>query len=276
MANPCGGLPNSGPAGPTGVIILKKVADDTYEQFGSITLSTESTTQVTVSGTFDPGISAIEGTMTLREDFHSRVNLTATDSVWSFPSGAWGMPKEATSPGSAVLTVATISGAVGIRGTGGAPGSMSYSRDEASFAQKTNSNVDRNPTYWVRWAQFGGGASTRSIGWANEALASDSGSGLFWRHSAGGAITAVAKNAGASSTLVTSTSAANGVYHAGRMVITGRGTSVEIWLDGVDLGAITTNIPTVDLFPSMGTSSVSANDGLDVDYVCLSQNRTVV
>jgi hypothetical protein len=275
MTNPCGELPLTGPAGPTGVIVLKKIADDTYEQFGSITLSTTGTTQVTISGTIDPGIGAIENTMTLREDFYSRVNLTATDSVWCFPSGAWGMPKEATTGGGAIVSVATICGAIGVRGNGSVGGSLSYSLDERSFTQKTNSNVNRNPTYWVRWAQAGTGAATRSIGWADAALASDSGNGLFWRHTNAGVITAVAKSAGAETALASSVNAANGVYHAGRMVVALHGLAVQCLLDGADIGTISTNIPTVDLFPSMGTSSTSVNDGLDVDYVALSQDRVV-
>lgn len=270
MANLCGFVPNSGPAGPTGVIVLKKIADDTYEQYGFIDLDT----QVTISGPVDPGIAAIETVVTMREDFHSRVNLTATDSVWSFPSGAWGMPKEATPSGS-VVTVATISGAVGIRGTGANNCSLSFSRDEVTFSQKPNSNVNRNPTYWVRWAQFGAGASTRSIGWANEALASASSSGLFWRHTNAGVITAVAKQAGAETSLASTTNAEDTIYHAGRMIVANQGASVQCLLDGVVIGTITSNLPTVDLFPSAGTSSVSATDGLDVDYFAMSQNRVV-
>lgn len=277
MTNPCGELPLTGPDGPTGVIVLRKIADDTYEQFGSIVLSNTSTTQVTISGTFDPGIGGIESTVTMREDFLSRVNLTATDSVWCFPSGAWGMPQNATDSGggASVVTVATICGAVGIRGNNTIGGSLSYSRDEISFSAKTNSHVDRNPTYWVRWAQFGGGAATRSIGWSDEPLSTNSANGLFWRHTNGGTITAVAKNGGAETSLASSTTAANGVYHAGRMVVAGRGLAVQCLLDGADIGTISTNIPTVNLFPTMGTSSGSANDGLDVDYVALSQNRVV-
>ena len=37
------------PAGPTGVIVLRKIADNTYEQFGSIVLSTTGSSQVTAS-----------------------------------------------------------------------------------------------------------------------------------------------------------------------------------------------------------------------------------
>lgn len=278
MSNPCGGLPTSGPDGPTGVIVLKKIADDTYEQFGQIVLSFTGLTQVTVSGTFDPGVGSIEATTILREDFHSRINLTSNDAVWCFPSGAWGMPKEATPSGigSSVVTVATISGAIGIRGNSAVAGSLSYSRDEQTFTQKPNSNANRNPTYWVRWAQFGTGAATRSIGWADNVLASDSSSGLFWRHTNAGTITAVAKNAGVETSLASSTSAANGVYHAGRMIVVQQGLAVQCLLDGLDIGTISTNIPTADLFPSMGTTSISTANGLDVDYIAMNQNRTVV
>ena len=276
MTNPCGELPLTGPDGPTGVIVLRKIAANTYEQYGSIVLSNTGVTQVTISGTFDAGIGSIETTTTFREDFHSRVNYTATDSIYCYPSGAWGMPKEATrSEGLSAQPLTTISGAVGIRGTGTAdPVSLSLSSDEMSFKQKPNSNVNRNPTYWVRWAEAGGGAGTRSLGWANEALASDSSSGLFWRHTLSGVITAVAKNAGAETSLASSVNAATGVYHAGRMIVAGAGLAVQCLLDGQDIGTISTNIPTVDLFPSMGFSGSNVNSGLDVDYMAMSQRRT--
>ena len=270
MANPCGELPLTGPDGPVGVITLKKIADDTYEQYGLIDFDT----QVTISGPIDPGIGTIETTITLREDFISRVNLTATDSCWSFGSGCWGMPKEATFSG-IPIQVSTISGAMRITGTGTNPGSLSLSRDEVSFTPKPNCNVDRNPTMLVRWAQFGTGVSTRSIGWADEALASDSANGLFWRHTNGGVITAVAKNAGAETSLASSTSAADGVYHAARMIVTLYGAAVQCILDTADIGTISTNVPTVDLMPTCGSSGNSVNDGLDVDYFGLNEDRVV-
>lgn len=271
MSNPCGGLPTSGPDGPTGVITLKKIADDTYEQYGQINFDT----QVTISGPVDPGIGTIETTITMREDFISRVNLTATDACWSFGSGAWG-----TATGSAlfafIVEVATISGAVGVRGTGTVPAAFSFSRDEIAYVPKPNANVDRNPTFLVRWAQFGAGAATRSIGWADGALSTDSSNGLFWRHTNGGVITAVAKKNGSETSLASSTSAANGVYHAARMIVVGHGTAVQCILDTVDIGTLATNVPTVDLLPTCGTSEASNANGLNVDYFGLNEDRVVV
>ena len=271
MTNPCGELPLSGPDGPLGVITLKKIADDTYEQYGTIAFDT----QVTISGPVDPGVGTIETTITMREDFISRVNLTAVDSVWCYGSGAWGMPTTATPSGS-VTQIATISGAVRIVGTGTVAGSLSFSRDEQSFTQKTNANVDRNPTFFVRWAQYGTGAATRSIGWADSALASDSANGLFWRHTNAGTIQAVAKSGGAETALTSSTNAAEGVWHRGRMVVAGHGLAVQCVLDDNDIGTISTNLPTVDLMPTCGTSSISNAQGLDVDYFGMNEDRVVV
>ena len=59
------------------------------------------------------------------------------------------------------------------------------------------------------------------------------------------------------------------------MVVAGKGLTVQCFLDGADIGTISTNVPTVDLFPSMGMSGADANSGLDVDYVYLSQTRVV-
>ena len=274
MANPCGALPNSGPDGPTGVIVLKQIGDVTYEQYGAINLTLDSHTQVTISDTLilGGGIGAIESTVTWSEDFFSRIGMTnvgalATNSlIWSMPNGSWASRWAlGTSLGS------TISGSIIVQGTGTQSNGLTFSQDELSKSDKPMASPSMNPTLWCRWAQNGTGAATRSIGWADGELASDC-NGLYWRHTNGGVITAVAKDHGSTTELASSTSAANGIFHAGRMVVTG-GNTVTCYLDGVSIGTITTNIPTIDLVASFGTSATSNTNGLEVDYMALSQTR---
>ena len=274
MTNFCGQLPNSGPAGPTGVIVLKQIGDVTYEQYGSIILSDGPNTQVTLSSSLilNGGIGAIETTVLWAEDFLSRVGMTnvgvlATSSLmWSFPDGSWSSRWH-----SGVSQGATITGTVIVQGTGTQSNGLTFSRDELSATNKPMAYVPQNPTLFVRWAQTGTGAATRAIGWADGELASDC-NGMYWRHTAGGFITAVCKNSGATTEVVSAISAANGQFHRGRMVVTG-GNSVECYLDGTLIGTIVTNIPSIPLVASFGTSGTATDSGLEVDYMALQQDR---
>jgi hypothetical protein len=271
--NQCGFLPNTGPAGPTGVISLKKIADNTYEQYGAIILSLGPGTQVTISSDFvlNGGIGSIETTVLWAEDFLSRVGMTnvgalATNSlIWSFPEGSW-----STRWTGGISQGATITGTVLVYGTGTQSNGLTFSRDELSATNKPMAKSTQNPTLFVRWAQKGTGTATRAIGWADGELASDC-NGLYWRHTTGGFITAVAKSGGSTTELTSSISAADGQFHAGRMVATS--TSVACYLDGVLFGTITTNIPTSDLVASMGTSGTATDAGLEVDYMALQMDR---
>lgn len=274
MSNQCGFLPNSGPDGPTGVITLVQIGDQTYEQYGSIVLSLDSKTQVTISNTLilGGGIGAIETTMLWSEDFFSRVGMTnvgalASNSVmWSFPAGSW-----ASRWTSGTNMGTTISGSIVITGTSTQSNGLVFSRDEAGKTDKNMATVSQNPTLFVRWAQTGTGAATRAIGWADGELSSDC-NGLYWMHTAAGAIRAVAKDHGSRTEITSSISAANGVFHSARMIVTG-GNTVTCYVDGAAIGTLTTNIPTIDLAASFGTSGTAAADGLEVDYMALQQSR---
>ena len=59
------------------------------------------------------------------------------------------------------------------------------------------------------------------------------------------------------------------------MIVTLYGAAVQCILDGTDIGTLATNIPTVDLMPSCGTSGISDTNGLDVDYFGLNEDRVV-
>lgn len=274
MTNFCGQLPNSGPAGPTGVIVLKQIGDVTYEQYGSIVLGLGPNTQVTISNslTLNGGIGAIETTVLWSEDFLSRVGMTntgtlATNSlIWSFPEGSWSSRWH-----SGVSQGATIVGTVIVQGTGTQSNGLTFSRDELSATNKPMATPSQNPTLFVRWAQTGTGTATRAIGWADGELASDC-NGMYWRHTTGGLITAVCKNAGSTTQLASVITAANGQFHRGRMVVTG-GNQVDCYVDGVLIGSITTNIPTLPLVASFGTSGTATDAGLEVDYMALQQDR---
>ncbi len=272
MTNFCGALPNTGPAGPTGVIVLKQIGDVTYEQYGSIVLGGPHS-QVTLSSsiTLNGGIGAIETTVLWSEDFLSRVGMTntgvlATNSlIWSFPEGSWSSRWH-----SGISQGATITGTILVKGTGTQSNGLTFSRDELSATNKPMATPSQNPTLFVRWAQTGTGTATRAIGWADGELASDC-NGLYWRHTTGGFITAVSKHAGATTEVISPIAAAANQFHRGRMVVTAA--AVDCYLDGVLIGSILTNIPKIPLVASFGTSGTATDAGLEVDYMALEMDR---
>lgn len=72
--------------------------------------------------------------------------------------------------------------------------------------------------------------------------------------------------------LDTGVASGSGVLHECKMVVSGGGASVEVYIDGVDKGAITTNIPSVPLMFDIG-SGVANNVGFIIDYVDIRQSR---
>ncbi len=137
--------------------------------------------------------------------------------------------------------------------------------------------VTKNPTIKVSFGQLGGNNGNTTIinGLVDSTINNaNPTNGLFFRFTQGGIISAVARKANVETTLSTGITAANGVLHTFRLVVTGGGTSVEVWADGADIGAIATNIPTVALFGAMNCgSATSTANGQIVDYFYVSQTR---
>ena len=273
----------SGPAGPTGVITLKQIGDVTYEQYGAIVLSTTGTTQVTASSTalaqvFQPNI---EQQMTWIEEFASRIQGSPNaaqssfynDQIACWPGGAWGKQNPGGLDSLIASPQATLSGAVRFGENAiAAPHSELFVNESSGTIQGTT-QVNRNPTLYMRFAQTtvsGSGGVTR-IGWGdinnNIAVA-----GLCFRYVRNSDIEGAASKASVTTTLSGGVTAADGVYHAGRIVVTGGGTSAEFFLDGVSIGTITTNIPTVVLGPRIEETEIAPQQ-TDLDYLACSQQR---
>ena len=292
----------SQPPGPTGVITLKKIADMTYEQYGSIVLSTTSVTQVTMSADvadqlFQPNI---EEQMTWIEEFSSRIqgephqdsqSSLHNAALGAWPGGAWG------TQGSTRVTMvpqATLSGVVRQflqTGAVALPDSV-LAQTEAAGTQQPLSEANRNPTFYMRWAQtatdsvgnFGIGWHRTGESFKNLSLGVNGlFKGIYFRHEMNGDIWGACRTAPAfvpgtqqETTISMGVSASAGVFHSGKIVITGGGTAAEFFMDGVSKGIITTNIPTQSdpsaLTP--GFSNSNANVPVcDVDYMAMSQQR---
>lgn len=228
----------SEPAGPTGVITLKKIADMTYEQYGAIVLSQTGTTQVTASSdTLDAIFQAnIEDQITWIEDFDSRIqgepHQSSQSSLHNTQRGAWPGGTWGTQGGTnaSLVPQATLSGAVRqFLTTGGvALPQAALHANEASGGQQITAHVNRNPTFYLRWAHAGGSAGgLRAIGWHREggSFTQSTGplGGIYFRWENAGDIEAVCvTHAGATkfmTTLSMGVTVATGSYHTGRMVV---------------------------------------------------------
>ena len=155
-------------------------------------------------------------------------------------------------------------GAIRIAGDGARPGAISST--QSTFVSS------RNPTLKVRWAQRGAGAGNRYIGLSDSVLTANPSNGIYFRHTAGGSITAVCRSGGAESTLDTGVSAADAKYHLGRLVMTG-GNTITVFLDRVQKGTIASHCPTTSLFVGAGSDATTATTGIDVDFIYVQQAR---
>jgi hypothetical protein len=130
----------------------------------------------------------------------------------------------------------------------------------------------KNPTVKLRWAQNGTASGTRRIGLGQDVTdtfhSSEPDNGIYFRHTAGGNIIAVCRSSNTESVLDTGVATANGTFHIGRLVVTGT-TSVQVFIDGVSKGTITTNIPSTNLTAFIATSS----GNMETDFIFIEQNR---
>ena len=281
----------SEPDGPTGVITLKQVADMTFEQYGKIVLSATGLSQITISAQAFTDLferQTMETQIVWLGEFQSRIQGTPNPNQSSFfnpqtmswPGGAWGIRNNQ------ITTEATLSGGVAFS-TGANANQYAYlATNESAGLFNSISHVSYNPTFFMRWAQTGTNPNTSGIGWIRNGngFVNDNTIGSInfrWTHDA--EILAVCSKydggVGTTTTILgTGVTAANGVYHSGRAVVTGGGTAVEFFLDGVSIGTITTDIPdeggTFMLVPNFGQYSAGVGVSMIVDYMCLSQQRS--
>lgn len=136
---------------------------------------------------------------------------------------------------------------------------------------------NRLPDLRVRWAQKGTAASERRLGLGNQWTTSSPvvpTNGIYFRHAANGNIIAVCRSASVESTLDTLIAAADGTFHEGRINVESASLA-RIFIDGVDKGTITSNIPTTAGLTAGGHGvSNGIGTGFDLDYIWVRQNRT--
>ncbi len=216
------------PAGPTGVIVLKKIADNTYEQYGAITLSETSLTQVTFSSGFLSSIrrASLELKQTWFEDFFSRLTQSQNNPVSKgWPSGSW---QSNGTQNEAMVRVATLAGAVALTSDSSAVAGGLWAQLDANSGGlsaadgRTNTNVDRLGTYYLRWAQSNdAGPATRSLGWqgASGSRMDTTEHGIFMKHEFNQHIVGVCRANSLETTVSSGVNAASGVYHNGRIVV---------------------------------------------------------
>jgi hypothetical protein len=125
------------------------------------------------------------------------------------------------------------------------------------------------PVLRVRQAQFGTGASTRFIGLSSASLSAAPANGIYFRHAVTANYIAVCRAASTESVLDTGVAAANGVFHDLEIRIESASLA-RVFVDGVEKGTITSNIPTALLGIGAGHTSV-ANSGQDVNLLAVSQ-----
>ena len=280
----------SEPDGPTGVITLKQISDLAYEQYGKILMNATGLTQIFITAEDFSDLferQTLETQIVWLGEFQSRIQGAVNPNQSSFynvqqmswPGGAWAVRDNQ------ITTEATLSGGVAFSVDPSALQHAYLATNESGAAFNSISHVSYNPTFFIRWAQSGSVGNTSALGWIRNAQAfvSDNTLGSInfrWAHN--GEIIAVCAKRDGSSTLETTfntgVTAANGVYHAGRMVVSGGGTAVEFFLDGVSVGTSTTNIPSEAapfmLVPGFGQYSSTGVASMIVDYMALSQQRT--
>lgn len=128
-----------------------------------------------------------------------------------------------------------------------------------------------NPIMAVRQAQYGAAAGTRRFGLGSAVLTTAPANGIYVQHGNGGNYIFVCRASSVESTLDSGIAAANGVFHELKMVITAA--LVTCYVDNVEIGTINSNIPTAALYFDIANSVNTVNNGNDIDYVYISQDR---
>src|SRR3990167_6498743 len=280
----------SEPDGPTGVITLKQISDLAYEQYGTILMNATGSTQIFITAQDFSDLferQTLETQIVWLGEFQSRIQGTRNPNQSSFynvqqmcwPGGAWAIRDNQ------ITSEATLSGGVAFSVDPSVNQYAYFATNESQGIFNSISHVSYNPTFFMRWAQAGASGNTSAIGWirnGNGFVSNNTQGSINFRWVHDGEIIAVCAEIDGFSTLETTlgtgVTAVTGVYHAGRAVVSGGGTAVEFFLDGVSVGTITTNIPTEGapamLVPNFGQYSNNGVASMIVDYMALSQQRT--
>jgi len=153
-------------------------------------------------------------------------------------------------------------------------GHFSQSDGSGTFAKTWIYSL--NPTFISRIAQLGASASTRRLGLVDATLntAAEPDNGIYFRFTVDGNYIAVCRSGGSEDTIDTNVAAADGTFNILKFVVSGDGTSVEFFVDGVSKGSITNYIPTVILGISFGSNTTGTGRGVYIDFVHVRQDRS--
>lgn len=132
----------------------------------------------------------------------------------------------------------------------------------------------------TRWAQVGSSAQTRRIGLAASSLAAagEPANGLYFRHTNGGNIIAVARRATVETTLDTGVAASVGSYHTARMWTYNNGGEIHVAVDETYIGSLGHADligPNAMVGLLAGGSNTTAGQGLDIDFLACHGRRPV-
>lgn len=168
----------------------------------------------------------------------------------------------------------SLAGVVAIAGDGGgATQGQLYLPLSSALALATPVDPTRSFMLEYRLAQLSATAATRRIGLAGTIITNaDPANGIFWRFTAAGNLTAVARSGGIETPLDTLVAMAAGTFHKARLHLIG-GTTLRVWVDGVYIDQITTNIPAVPLGPTAGGGVATNGVGISLDYIRLRAER---
>lgn len=123
-----------------------------------------------------------------------------------------------------------------------------------------------------RWAQFGAVAGTRRFGLFGAASTGD-GTGIYFRHTQAGTLTAVGRTGASETVIDTGIAAANGTYHICRLVAVAA-QIFQVYVDGTSYGLLNAgSVPTTALGLHGMSGAAAANTGFLLDYVAIWQSR---
>jgi hypothetical protein len=215
---------------------------------------------------------------TFYEDFQALSNvISASQGLVTTGQSSWRLNDGAGSAGVANLVDGSSGGVIRIGGTAAVGVGFYLTRDGSSNNSCSNIfSSTKQPTLKMRFAMVDGTATgTRRIGLGNDAaqaFTSDPDDGIYVRFTETGNIIAVCRSANTESTLDTGVAiGSSGTFHNVRLRIT---TSVvDVFVNDVHRGQITTNIPTSFITAFMSTGTGTNNARIDVDYMHIVQGR---
>ncbi len=100
--------------------------------------------------------------------------------------------------------------------------------------------------------------------------------GIYFRFTSGGNFIGVCRSSNneTGSTVDTAVASNNGTYRKLSFEVKSAGTQVEFFVDGVSKGNVSSNIPSAAMHFFFGSNSVSASEGLNIDYALVKQSRS--